>query len=48
LEGIVEVIASGGERKIFYPGDILLAKDLTGKGHVTKTISAGRSIIIKK
>ncbi len=28
LEGEVEVQASGGETKIFKPGDILLAKDM--------------------
>ncbi len=46
LEGEVEVEASGGEKRIFKPGDVLFATDLTGKGHISKTLTDGRSIII--
>ncbi len=46
LEGEVEVEASGGETRIFKPGDVLFATDLTGKGHISKTLTDGRSIII--
>lgn len=46
LEGAVEVEASGGERRIFKPGDVLFATDLTGKGHITRTLTKGRSIIV--
>lgn len=46
LEGEVEVEASGGDKRIFKPGDILFATDLTGEGHITKTLSRGRSIIV--
>lgn len=46
LEGEVEVEASGGEKRIFKSGDVLFASDLTGKGHITKTLSKGRSIIV--
>lgn len=46
LEGEVEVAASGGEKKIFKPGDVLFATDLIGKGHVTRTLTKGRSIIV--
>src|SRR5947207_1176961 len=42
LEGKVEVEASGGEKRIFKPGDILFATDLTGKGHISKTLTDGR------
>ena len=31
--------AGSGERRRFGPGDVLLADDLTGDGHVTKVIS---------
>lgn len=47
LEGEVEIETSRGERQIFQSGDVLFATDLTGKGHVTKTLSQGRSIIVK-
>ena len=46
LEGEVEVEASGGEKRIFKSGDVLFATDLKGKGHITKTLTNGRSIII--
>ena len=46
LEGEVQVEASGGETRIFKPGDVLFATDLIGKGHISKTLSDGRSIII--
>lgn len=46
LEGMVEVEASGGETRLFNPGDILFATDTTGKGHITRTLSKGKSIII--
>ncbi|TAK71537.1 MAG: hypothetical protein EPO11_11155 [Gammaproteobacteria bacterium] len=46
LEGEVEVETSGGEKRVFKAGDILLAEDLIGKGHVSKTLTSGRSIIV--
>ena len=46
LEGEVEVQASGGESRVFRSGDILLAADLTGKGHITRTLTDGRSAIV--
>jgi uncharacterized integral membrane protein (TIGR00697 family) len=46
LEGEVSVEASGGETKVFKAGDILFARDLNGKGHITKTLSHGRSVVV--
>lgn len=46
LEGEVEVEASGGEKRIFKPGDILFVTDLTGEGHISRTLTKGRSIIV--
>lgn len=46
LEGTVEVEASGGEKRIFQPGDILYVTDVSGKGHITRTLSKGRSIVV--
>lgn len=46
LRGEVEVEASGGERKRFYPGDVLLVTDMKGKGHITRTISEGLSMVV--
>ncbi len=47
LEGEIEVETSGGEKRIFKPGDILLATDETGAGHTTRSLSSGRSVIIR-
>ncbi len=46
LSGKVQVSASGGETKIFKPGDVLLVKDIEGEGHETQTLSDGQSVII--
>jgi hypothetical protein len=46
LEGSVKVRASGGETRIFHPGDILLAKDVQGEGHESTTLEKGRAVII--
>ncbi len=46
LEGEFEVTTSLGNKKIFTSGDILLANDLTGKGHTTKSLTAGKTIVI--
>ncbi len=36
--GEVDIIASGGSTKRFGPGDIFLADDLTGQGHITRVV----------
>jgi quercetin dioxygenase-like cupin family protein len=46
LEGEVEVEASSGEKRVFRPGDVLFATDLVGKGHVTRTLTKGRSVVV--
>jgi|SRR5579862_5580192 len=46
LEGEVEVITSGGETRHFKPGNVLFATDTTGEGHISKTLTKGRSIIV--
>lgn len=46
LEGEVEVTASGGETKIFKPGNVLFVTDTTGEGHISKMLTKGRSVIV--
>jgi hypothetical protein len=46
LEGLVEIVASGGETRVFKSGDILFVTDTTGDGHTTRTLTKGRSLII--
>ena len=46
LSGSVSIEASGGETKIFNAGDVLLANDLKGKGHISTTCEEGQAIIV--
>jgi mannose-6-phosphate isomerase-like protein (cupin superfamily) len=38
LEGQVEVSVKDGSMMVLNPGDALLAEDMTGQGHITKSI----------
>jgi hypothetical protein len=48
LTGEVEITVSDGESRRFGPGSILLAEDVTGKGHISKGIGTAerRSLFI--
>ena len=39
LEGKVEIIIGDGTRRQFGPGDILLAEDITGRGHISRAVN---------
>lgn len=39
LQGQVEVEAGSGEKRVFGPGDVMLAEDTTGQGHRSRYIS---------
>jgi len=38
LQGETEIILGDGTSRIFGTGDVLLAEDLTGRGHITRTV----------
>ena len=38
IEGGMEVTTGDGATRQFQPGDVLLAEDMTGKGHITKSL----------
>lgn len=42
LEGAMEIEIGNGEKRIFGVGDILLAEDMTGQGHITRSASNGK------
>lgn len=46
LEGSQEISVGDGSSRVFGCGDILLAEDLSGRGHCTKALTAGKSIIL--
>lgn len=46
LEGKIAITTDNGEERVFQAGDILLANNLSGKGHQSRTIAKGRGLII--
>ena len=44
LTGSVEIVASDGEKRRLGPGSILLAEDLTGKGHTSRGLGGEERI----
>lgn len=46
LDGEVEVEIGSGEKRLFKQGDVLFASDLTGKGHISRTLTKGRSLVV--
>ena len=40
LAGQMEVSVQNGTTMIFSPGDVLLAEDMTGQGHLTRTVGS--------
>lgn len=38
LDGCVEIEVGDGTRRVFGSGDILLAEDTTGRGHVSRSV----------
>lgn len=41
LQGSMEIETGNGTKRIFHEGDILLAEDTTGQGHITRAASEG-------
>ena len=41
LTGEVEIETSDGNKRRFGPGSILLAEDVTGKGHISRGVGSG-------
>lgn len=41
LKGAMEIEVGSGVKKVFHEGDILLAEDLSGQGHITRAASDG-------
>jgi uncharacterized cupin superfamily protein len=39
LKGQSEVIVGDGNKRILSPGDIMLAEDISGRGHITRAVN---------
>lgn len=48
LSGSVELEAGDGSKRVLRPGEVLLAEDLTGRGHISRALDAElrRSIFV--
>lgn len=46
LYGVGEIVCGDGTKRRFGPGDIMLADDLTGQGHISRTVEARRNLMI--
>jgi hypothetical protein len=48
LDGAVEITASDGEKRTIGAGEVLLVEDVTGKGHLSKSVGGKmrRSIFV--
>ena len=42
LRGRTEIEVAGGVKRSFGPGDVLLADDLTGRGHISREVEGPR------
>ncbi len=46
LSGVAEIECGDGARRRFGAGDIMLAEDTTGQGHITRDIESRRGILV--
>jgi len=48
LDGPVEIEVGDGSRRVLQPGDVLLAEDVTGRGHLSRSVEGRprRSIFV--
>ena len=46
LSGALEVEIGDGSRRRLGPGEVLLAEDLSGRGHVSRTVEAPRRSVV--
>ena len=46
LQGQMEVGIGDGTKRVFNPGDVLLADDLTGRGHTTAAVGGATRVSV--
>ena len=46
LLGTAEYETADGTKKQLYPGDVLVAEDLTGHGHIARGLGEGQRFIL--
>ena len=46
MKGELEIETGDGSKRRFYPGDVLIAEDISGRGHMTRTWSR-KAVVIR-
>lgn len=46
LAGQMEIETGLGEKRVLNTGDVLVAEDLTGKGHITRSVGAEQRVTL--
>ena len=41
LRGSVEITVGSGEKRVFGPGEVILAEDTEGQGHISRAVNGG-------
>lgn len=44
LSGVSEFETSDGDKRLLGPGDVVIAEDLTGRGHITRNLDQGLKV----
>src|SRR3972149_6013749 len=47
LQGQAEIVLGDGTSKVFGPGDVLLAEDVTGRGHFTRIVGEEARVSVR-
>jgi hypothetical protein len=45
LSGEMEIEVGDGSKRILHPGDVMLAEDTTGRGHITRGVESNHLVI---
>jgi quercetin dioxygenase-like cupin family protein len=46
LSGTMEIETGLGEKRVLHPGDVLIAEDVTGKGHITRSVGGDMRVTL--
>ena|SRR5579871_2572257 len=47
VQGAIELEVKSGEKRRLNPGDVMLAEDVTGRGHIVRNVSSGETIMLR-
>jgi quercetin dioxygenase-like cupin family protein len=47
VQGVVEITAGDGEKRLFKPGQFMLLEDTTGKGHIARSVGPADHVVLR-